>query len=79
MNKFADNNFSEKTVRGDMKTFALIVEPEGVADWNRSGEVGEGKFRYTGPASNTITDPNAEIYVGKYWEYNNRTGKITLK
>jgi len=78
-----DNNQTTATVRSDRKAFALIVEAESLSDWNRSGfMVGgftSGKIAYTGPASNVVTDPNAEITAGNYWEYNNTSGKILLK
>ncbi len=77
-----DNNLSTSTTRGDRKTFALVVEPEGLSDWNRSGLSGSlssGKIFYTGPASNVVTDTGAEIYIGRYWEYNNTNGKLILR
>jgi len=77
-----DNNFTTSTSRGDRKAFALVVEPEGLSDWNRSqveGSLSAGKMYYTGPASNVVTDTGAEIYIGKYWEYNNTNGKLILR
>jgi general secretion pathway protein G len=77
----ADNNSTTTytTTRGDRKALALVVEAESLADWNSTGS--GDIVLYTGPASNVITDGNAEISVtnGDYWEYNNTSGKILLK
>lgn len=77
-----DNNLSTAASRGDRRTFALVVEPEGLSDWNRtaiSGSLSDGSISYTGPASNVVTDTGAEMYIGKYWEYNNQNGKLILR
>ena len=82
-NGSTDNNLTTATIRGDRKTFALVVEADGLSDWNRSaftvGDASAGKIQYTGPASNVVTDTGAEMYIGKYWEYNNTNGKILLR
>lgn len=44
-----------------------------------NGSLSNGTIGYTGPASNVVTDQGAEIYIGKYWEYNNTNGKIVLR
>ena len=77
-----DNNQTSLIKRGERKAFALVVEPEGLADWSRTaliGNISAGKFQYSGPASNVITDKNAEISNSNYWEYNNTSGKILKK
>ncbi len=73
-----DNNVTS-TGRGTKLALALVVEPESLADWNSS--CSSQLCSYTGPASNVITDGNAEISLknGDYWEYNNDTGKILLQ
>ena len=78
-----DNNLTTSALRGDRRTFALVVEAEGLSDWNRTaftvGDVFAGQIQYTGPASNVVSDTGAEIYITKYWDYNNTTGKILLR
>jgi len=75
-----DNNLSTATTRGDRKAFALVVEPDGLSDWNRSQLLDSNTtVYYTGPASNVVTDSGAEIKIGNYWEYNNQNGKLTLR
>jgi len=76
-----DNNTSTAitaTTRGDKRALALVVESDSLADWNSSA-LASNKLSYSGPASNVVSDGNAEIYVGKYWEYDNSTGKILFK
>jgi prepilin-type N-terminal cleavage/methylation domain-containing protein len=75
-----DNNFTGTTKRGEKRALALVVEPDSLADWNRSGQsTTTSNIAYSGPASNVVTDGNAEIHTGDYWEYNNTSGKILLQ
>jgi len=76
----ADNNISLALAVGDYKAFALVVESEGLGDWSRDtidlSARKESLMNYKGPASNVVTDPNAEISNTNKWEYNNTSGKI---
>jgi len=76
----ADNNSTYETTRGDRRALAIVVEAESLADWDSNGSK-DSVLKYKGPASNVITDGNAEISVtnSDYWEYNNTSGKILLK
>ena len=78
-----DNNVSLALAVGKYQALALVVESEGLGDWSRDtidlSTKQESLMNYKGPASNIVTDPNAEITAGNYWEYNNTSGKIIKK
>jgi type II secretory pathway pseudopilin PulG len=70
------------TDMSDGMTFGLVAEPESIVNqWerNRTRTGTDSVTEHIGPASRSITDTNAEIHQGNYWEYNNTTGKIILK
>ena len=74
------NTFTGATTRGDYRALSLLIESESLGEWNRSGQAAStDTVAYSGPASNVVTDQNAEVHTGSYWEYNNANGKILLK
>ncbi|EJF07405.1 prepilin-type N-terminal cleavage/methylation domain-containing protein [Thiovulum sp. ES] len=58
--------------------FGLVLDPEDVSDWS-STDLGNGKTKYIGPASSTVSDKNSEISTENYWEYDSSNGRIVLK
>ena len=71
------NTTGDSTSRGDFKALALVVESESLADWSYTYSSTD-VMEYRGPASNTVTDGNAEINTGNYWKYDNSNGKLIL-
>lgn len=76
-----DNNYTigSSTSIGEYRSLApLMLDPSTIKDWN-STRVDFVYEHLNGPASNLISNQEAYIHIGKYWQYSNKDGRFILK